>query len=108
RAEAGRNLPVCADEGRVELAGDYPGGHRRGQGARPRRRAPVQAVLRACLMIAADLYRQLDGIIGRLRPDPGRDLHYIDYAHRVGRVFYHGTVSDLDGPVRSTWTYEED
>jgi hypothetical protein len=58
-------------------------------------------------MTVADLYRQLDGLISRFPLAPGRELHYIDYAHRDGDVFYHGTVSDLDGVPRSTWTYED-
>lgn len=32
----------------------------------------------------------------------------IDYAHRVDGVMYHGTLSDLDGRPKATWTYEAD
>jgi hypothetical protein len=59
-------------------------------------------------VIVADCYRQLDRLISRLGPAPAdRELHYIDYAHRVGAVFYHGSVSDLNGTVHSTWTFED-
>jgi hypothetical protein len=34
-------------------------------------------------------------------------MHLIDYGHLRDGVLYHGTVSDLDGTLRSTWTYEE-
>lgn len=59
-------------------------------------------------MTVADLYRRLDGLIERLRLPGSRDVHYIDYAFRDSAVFYHGSLSDLDGVIRSTWTYEED
>jgi hypothetical protein len=58
-------------------------------------------------MTVADLYRNLDRTISRLRPDPLRDLHMIDYAHLTGGVLYHGSLSDLDGTPRATWTYED-
>jgi hypothetical protein len=35
-------------------------------------------------------------------------MHVIDYGHMRDGVLYHGTISDLDGTVRSTWTYEEE
>jgi hypothetical protein len=56
----------------------------------------------------ADLYWRLDGMIANLRPTPGQELRLIDYAHRVGDTLYHATISNADGPVKSTWTYEED
>jgi|GEM_PF-6057524 len=60
-------------------------------------------------MVLADLYNRLDQIIARLGPPPAdREVHYINYAHRIGDVLYHGTISDLDGVARATWTYEED
>jgi len=31
----------------------------------------------------------------------------ISYAYREGDVLYHGTLSDLDGVAKSTWTFEE-
>jgi hypothetical protein len=34
-------------------------------------------------------------------------MHLIDYGHLRDGVLYHGTVSDLDGSPKSTWTYEE-
>jgi hypothetical protein len=58
-------------------------------------------------MFVANLYNRLDELIGGLTPTPGREVHSLDYAHMVGGVLYHGTLSDLDGEVRSTWTYEE-
>jgi hypothetical protein len=62
----------------------------------------------AFMMTVGDLYRMLDMMIARRPPGVlGRDVHLIDYAHMVGDVLYHGTVSDFDGSVRATWTYEE-
>ena len=34
-------------------------------------------------------------------------MHLIDYAHMRDGVLYHGTISDLDGSPKATWTYEE-
>jgi hypothetical protein len=34
-------------------------------------------------------------------------MHLIDYVHENGSIFFHGTVSDLDGAPKSTWTWEE-
>jgi len=31
-------------------------------------------------------------------------IHLIDYAYSTGGVFYHGTISNLDGILKSTWT----
>jgi hypothetical protein len=31
-------------------------------------------------------------------------VHMIDYAYSTQGVFYHGTISDLDGTPKSTWT----
>jgi hypothetical protein len=58
-------------------------------------------------MLVRDLYNRLDRFIGRLSPPGEAALGFIDYAHRVGDVLYHGTLSNLDGEVRATWTYEE-
>jgi hypothetical protein len=33
-------------------------------------------------------------------------IHLIDYGHMRDGVLYHGTVSDLDGAPKSTWTFE--
>jgi len=38
---------------------------------------------------------------------PPKDFFLIDYAHFRGGVLYHGTLSDTDGVVQSTWTYEQ-
>src|SRR5262245_20037373 len=35
-----------------------------------------------------------------------RPMHLIDYGHIQDGVLYHGTLSDLDGEPKSTWTYE--
>ncbi len=35
-------------------------------------------------------------------------MFLIDYGHLRDGVLYHGTVSDLDGVVKATWTYELD
>jgi hypothetical protein len=40
-------------------------------------------------------------------PPPTPIRHLIDYGHMRDGVLYHGTISDLDGPVRATWTYED-
>jgi hypothetical protein len=34
-------------------------------------------------------------------------MHLIDYGHRRQGVLYHGTLSDLDGEPKATWTYEK-
>src|SRR5687767_9507221 len=34
-------------------------------------------------------------------------MHLIDYGHMRDGVLYHGTLSDLDGSPKATWTYEE-
>ena len=34
-------------------------------------------------------------------------MHLIDYAHARDGVLYHGTLSDLDGEPKATWTYEK-
>src|SRR4029453_4575563 len=34
-------------------------------------------------------------------------MHAIDYGHKEGDILYHGTVSNLDGDPKATWTYEE-
>jgi hypothetical protein len=34
-------------------------------------------------------------------------MHLIDYAHMRQGVLYHGTLSDLDGVPKATWTYEK-
>ncbi|OAI54999.1 hypothetical protein AYO44_13825 [Planctomycetaceae bacterium SCGC AG-212-F19] len=60
-------------------------------------------------MRVADLYHRLDAIQDQmLCSTPGEDRHFIDYAHGAeGVVLYHGSVSDLDGVPKSTWTYED-
>jgi hypothetical protein len=35
------------------------------------------------------------------------NIRVIDYGHMRDGVLYHGTVSDLDGAPKSTWTYEQ-
>jgi len=35
---------------------------------------------------------------------PPAAIHVIDYAYSTNGVFYHGTISDLDGTPKSTWT----
>jgi hypothetical protein len=37
-------------------------------------------------------------------PDLPPNVHVIDYAYSAKGVFYHGTVSNLDGTPKSTWT----
>lgn len=32
--------------------------------------------------------------------------HLIDYGHMRAGVLYHGTISDLDGKPKATWTFE--
>ena len=34
-------------------------------------------------------------------------MHVINYAHLINNNLYHGTISDLDGSVKATWSYEE-
>jgi hypothetical protein len=34
-------------------------------------------------------------------------MHLIDYGLMRDGVLYHGTVSDLDGSPKATWTYED-
>jgi hypothetical protein len=34
-------------------------------------------------------------------------MHAIDYGHREGWVLYHGSLTNLDGDPKATWTYEE-
>ena len=34
-------------------------------------------------------------------------MHLIDYGHKKDGVLYHGTLSDLDGVTRATWSYEK-
>jgi hypothetical protein len=34
-------------------------------------------------------------------------MHLIDYGHMVDGVLYHGTLSDLDGVPKTTWSYEK-
>ena len=34
-------------------------------------------------------------------------MHLIDYGHLRDGVLYHGTISDVDGAPKATWTYEE-
>jgi len=34
-------------------------------------------------------------------------MHAIDYGHMEGRILYHGSVTNLDGDPKATWTYEE-
>ncbi len=34
-------------------------------------------------------------------------MHAIDYGHKEGDILYHGTLTDLDGQPKATWTYEE-
>src|SRR4051812_44802851 len=61
------------------------------------------------MFTSLDLYRRLDQTIAQFAEDVRHDWRWIDYAHGVeGVVLYHGSISDLDGVVRSTWTYEED
>jgi hypothetical protein len=54
-----------------------------------------------------DIFRHLMGILPRSPKVEGSDRHLIDYAHLKDGVLYHGTVSDLDGSPKSTWTYED-
>lgn len=35
-----------------------------------------------------------------------KDTHLIDYGHMRDGILYHGTLSDLDGSPKATWTYE--
>jgi len=39
---------------------------------------------------------------------PPKDFFLIDYANFRQDVLYHGTLTDTDGVVQSTWTYEQD
>src|SRR5262249_57663276 len=41
------------------------------------------------------------------RTAEGRAMRLIDYGHLRDGVLYHGTVSNLDGTPKSTWTYED-
>jgi hypothetical protein len=34
-------------------------------------------------------------------------MHLIDYGHLRDGVLYHGTLSDMDGSPKATWTYED-
>jgi len=34
-------------------------------------------------------------------------MHLIDYGHMRDGVLYHGTISDLDGAPKATWSYEK-
>ena len=34
-------------------------------------------------------------------------MHLIDYGHMQDGVLYHGTLSDLDGVPKATWSYEK-
>ena len=34
------------------------------------------------------------------------NLHSIDYAHFQGELFYHASVTDFDGDVKRTWSYD--
>jgi hypothetical protein len=34
-------------------------------------------------------------------------MYLIDYGHMRDSVLYHGTISDMDGSPKATWTYEE-
>src|SRR5437899_7421410 len=38
----------------------------------------------------------------------GKAMQLIDYANIRDGILYHGTISDLDGPIRATWTYDKD
>lgn len=42
------------------------------------------------------------------QPTPPRTLLVVSYAHAVGTVLYHGTISYTDGVVRATWSFERD
>jgi hypothetical protein len=37
----------------------------------------------------------------------GRHMRVIDYGHMRDGILYHGTLSDLDGSPKATWTYED-
>jgi hypothetical protein len=56
---------------------------------------------------AGDFYRHLGGTLVRLPRAEGHDRRMIDYAHLREGALYHGTVSNLDGVPKSTWTYED-
>ena len=36
-----------------------------------------------------------------------RHMRVIDYGHMRDGILYHGTLSDLDGSPKATWTYED-
>jgi hypothetical protein len=60
------------------------------------------------MLTSLNLYRGLDAMAAQLQATHQRDWNFLDYAHGVeGVVLYHGSVSDLDSVIRSTWTYEE-
>jgi hypothetical protein len=56
----------------------------------------------------SDFYRMLSGVISRVQPAHAGDIRLIDYCHRVGDILYHGTISNLAGPVKATWTAEQE
>lgn len=54
------------------------------------------------------IYHQADQTIDRLRFPVVRVAHVVQYAHQTGGVFYNATLSDLDGTVIATWSYDEE
>ena len=60
-----------------------------------------------CLLsLGAIMLSGCSGKIAESQPDldPSIPLHLIDYAHSDGGSLIHGTISDFDGDVKSTWT----
>lgn len=40
-------------------------------------------------------------------PSPARNISAIDYAHESEGIFYHGTITLIDGNVGATWTLDD-
>jgi hypothetical protein len=53
-----------------------------------------------------DLYATADQSIRDMQLPTERSACMIQYAHETGGVFYNGTISNLNGPVIATWSYD--
>lgn len=54
-----------------------------------------------------ELYQQADETFSRQKFPADPAVHVVQYAHETGGIFYNATLSNLNGPVIATWSYDE-
>jgi hypothetical protein len=53
------------------------------------------------------LHEQTAELVRGIEAEAGRDAHMVTYAHEIGGILYHGTISSLQEEVLATWSYDD-